>query len=82
MQHRFSRANDGSQPEMRKPVGLDKIVDFAAVLGVAVEKRGDVVRAAQNVVAECWGYVLSVGHIFTIAQATSDPRNENLCKRQ
>lgn len=62
MEHRFSCTNDGSQPEMRKSVGLDKIVDFAAVLGVAVEKRGDAIRAVQDVAAESWAWVGS-GHV-------------------
>jgi hypothetical protein len=47
---------------MRKSVGLDKIVDFAAVLGVAVEKRGDAIRAVQDVAAEGWAWYGS-GHV-------------------
>jgi hypothetical protein len=44
------------QPKMRNPVCLDKIADFATILGVAIEKHDDAVSAtAKDAVCGAFG---------------------------
>jgi hypothetical protein len=68
---------------VRQAVGLDKVVDFAAMSAVAVEKRGNVVRAAQNVAAKRWSGngVFAIVHRAMITEARPGLRDENSCKK-